>query len=334
MRILDAHHGSQPPKTAMTWKQQRVQNTTSAPWRKGDVREQPAVRRPRPAKERQPTWEQINDLKKRIDTLSTTASPLSFASPSSLPTKEAEADKARLTSLRRMRAEATNQEDQTYLDAKILELSARLSRGLPLHDRLKLAREKCDAAKVRLERNEAHLQRAKASLEAAKVNHTACIQELEAVQAEVSSDLQRDLPQQQHSQQLMQQAAKALRHLAAMAMNNNGVVQFSAELLADVGSVIDALPKTSMPPENGFETCDDEEIELASDYEHARANTPIGLTPDAGRTTGQRSQMSWTPQAGDIPPFSRAGRPGRVRLDPYSTPAQTRHPARERTRSA
>ena len=348
MRILDFHHGSQLTKQAMAW-QQRVQNA-SAPWRK-DKHDKPQARWSRSTKDRQPTWEQINELKKRIDTLTSTASVLSPAPTPCPPTKEAEADKARLASLKRMKAEASNPEDQNYLDSKISELTMRLSRRLPLHDRLKLAREKCEAATLRLERNQAHLQRARTSLEAARANHAACLQEIEAVQAEVATDVRGGQPaSQQASSQALQQAAKALRHLASMAMQNNGTVHFSAELLADVGSVIDSMPDgcrsqptpaprtapgstrrtpgSTRPTAHGAsegEACDvDFDTSLDAGFDRATGSAAHPGSEEPWNTVGGRRAMN---------PFSRMDR-GRARADPYSTPATARTTRRSRTRSA
>ena len=161
----------------MAWRNSANGQSASAPWRN---KEEKQGRWPRKPAKRQPTWEEIRDLTKRIDAFTT--------QPDNKPAKEADADKARLVSLKRMRAEASNLEDQEYLDTKINELSSRISRQLPLHDRLKIAKEKCEAADQRMQRNRVHLERAKQSFEKANAHHAECRRELEQIQAEVSAD--------------------------------------------------------------------------------------------------------------------------------------------------
>ena len=328
----------------MVW--QRRTQTAKPPWHYDDKTDyHNSGQKVRPSKDRPPTWEQSNALKKRIDSLSTTASFSPAASTPGLPTKEAEADKARLASLKRMRANATDPEDQGYLDTKIAELTVRLSRRLPLPNRLKLAKEKCDAAVERLERNQAHLLRAQTSLEAAKANHEACMRELKAIKAEVSADCRGGSSPQSPppaASRALLQASQAPKHLAAMAMQNNGTVHFTAELLADVGTVIDSIPEphsdTSSwtPLDLGRTPIPEADIVIPDSDDDEFPNNEPSQRQARDFESDEKGWQPVGPRGHAMAPFSRVLRE-RVKCephDPYGTPGPKRGTARSRTRSA
>ena len=62
-------------------------------------------------------------------------------------------DDGRLAQLKQMRAAAAFPPDQKYLDAQITDLMAQRALKMPIHDRLKLAKERKEAADEKVERN-------------------------------------------------------------------------------------------------------------------------------------------------------------------------------------
>jgi len=362
VRLLDAHHGSKPTSSAMAWQNRQAQSqNASAPWRN---KEQGRWSR-KPAK-RQPTWEEIRDLTSRIDAFTT--------QPDNKPAKEADADKARLVSLKRMRAEAANLEDQEYLDTKINELSSRIARQLPLHDRLKIAKEKCEAADQRVQRNQVHLDRARLSSEKASAHLAECRRELEQIQAEVSADGHGgQQAQQRATSQALEQAAGALQYMVTLAMQNRGTVTFTADLLADVGNILDAMPRGSGPAPrtpNGpsaprtptgnhaqepyLSPYEEDEEELISDVEFAseveeppspaRGRAPTtpsagGVTPGQGTPAAARkaalgeTKTEQTQNQRQQPMAPFSRVSRRARVDPYDLNTPKK-PRRTRTRSA
>ena len=161
-------------------------------------------------------------------------------------------DDGRLVQLKQMRAAATFPTDQRYLDAQITDLMAKKALKLPIHDRLKLAKERKEAADDKVERNREHVKKAKASLQAALTLQANCYEEMEALRAEIAAGDEPGRPDgsgqpSESSAQLLQLASQALQQVATMASANNGRVQFNEQLYSDLQTVISAIPATTAP---------------------------------------------------------------------------------------
>ena len=96
--------------------------------------------------------------------------------------REEQALKKRLQSLRKMKADACDDEDKIHLEGQIAAVAAKLTQSQPLPDRLATAQAQMEEAIQRLKRNRDHVQRAKDSLRKAKERHEAAVHELETVQ--------------------------------------------------------------------------------------------------------------------------------------------------------
>ena len=79
-----------------------------------------------------------------------------------------------MAQLTQIRAAATYPPDQKYLDAQITDLQAKRALKLPIHDRLKLAKERKETADTKVERNREHVKKAKESLQAALTLQASC----------------------------------------------------------------------------------------------------------------------------------------------------------------
>ena len=162
-------------------------------------------------------------------------------------------DDGRLAQLKQMRAAAAFPPYQKYFDAQITDLMAQRALNMPIHDRLKLAKERKEAADEKVERNREHVKKAKESLQAALTLQASCHEELETLRAEIATGGEPGRSDgsgrsAESSAQLLQLASQALRQVANMASANNGCVQFDQQLFTNLNSVINAIPTTPAPP--------------------------------------------------------------------------------------
>ena len=230
----------------MAWGQRSSWNATAPvrpPWQQ--------ARKPRGRRE--PSWKEINQLSQQIDVFMATAKGNADSRGKARSRSSAEASEdGRLAQLKQMRAAATFPTDQKYLDAQITDLMAQKNLKLPIHDRLKLAKERKEAADDKVERNREHVKKAKASLQAALTLQARCYEEMEALRTEIAAGDEHGRSDgsgqpSESSAQLLQLASQALQQVATMASANNGRVQFDEQLYSNLQSVIGAIPATTAP---------------------------------------------------------------------------------------
>ena len=136
----------------------------------------------KPRSKREPSWKTVSQLSRQIDEFMATAKG------NAKERSEGAIDDSRLAQLKQMRAAATYPPDQKYLDAQITDLQAKRALKLPIHDRLRLAKERKETADTKVERKREHVKKASPALARnALVQATAAVAATGAVYAKLAA---------------------------------------------------------------------------------------------------------------------------------------------------